>query len=145
MKYVQIDEDTGEISWDSYFEYLRSIQGRLPAALYSYASDWEHYSLGGRDSLHDAGLVSVQIGFRSNEVVLEFLGVRHDRKHVFTYLDVEQYKIDLDVTYKYGDRDVLAHEFRMDGGGIVHEIAFSDKRTISISAANVVPRVDVLS
>lgn len=88
MKYVNVDKLTGEITWDAYFEYLRSARGHFPAALYSYAIDWEHYSLDGKNSLHDAWLVSVQIGYRSREITLEFLGARQDRKHLFTYGEV---------------------------------------------------------
>lgn len=131
--------------WDAYFEYLRSIRDRLPAALYSYAIDWEHYSLDGTNSLHDAWLTSVQVGFRKREVTLEFLGARHDRKQIFTYVDVERYAIDLDVSYKHGDRDVLVHEFTMEGESLVHEIAFSSKKVISISALGIVPKTEILS
>ena len=145
MKYVEVDKLTGEVTWDAYFEYLRSIRDRFPAALYSYAIDWEHYSLDGPNSLHDAWLVSVQIGYRNRGITLEFLGARQNRKHIFTYADVEQYRIDLEVTYKRGDRDVLAHEFTMEDGRLVHEIAFSNERVISVSATAIVPRTEVLS
>lgn len=145
MKYVDVDNLTGEVTWDAYFDYLRSIRDRFPAALYSYAIDWEHYSLDGKNSLHDAWLVSVQIGYRNREIILEFLGARQDRKHIFTYSEVEQYRIDLEVTYNRGDRDVLAHEFTMDDRRLVHEIVFSNERAISVSATTIVPRTEVLS
>lgn len=145
MKYVKVDKLTGEVMWDPYFEYLRSMRDRFPAALYAYAIDWGHYSLDGTDSLHDAWLVSVQLGCRNREVTLEFLGARHDRKHHFTYADVDQYRMDLEVTYKRGDRDVLMHEFTMNEGRLVHEIVFPNERAISINAATIVPRTEVLS
>ena len=145
MKYVEINERTGEVTWDAYFDYLRSVRGRLPEAVYSYASEWAHYSLDGANSLHDAWLISVQIGFRNAELTLEFMGPRHDRKHVFTYLGVEQYKFDLNVTCKQGDRDVLAHEFTVDDRCIVHEIMFSNRKSIVISTTNMLPRTDMLS
>ena len=145
MKYVKIDRLTGEVTWNAYFAYLRSIRDRFPVALYSYAIDWEHYSLDGRNSLHDAWLTSVQIGYRNREITLEFLGARQDRKHSFTYTEVAQYRLDLDVIYKRGDRDVLAHEFTVDGGRLVHEIVFSNEKAISVSAAMMVPRIEVLS
>lgn len=145
MKYVDVDKLTGEVTWDAYFEYLRSIRDRFPTALYPYAIDWEDYSLDGTNSLHDAWLVSVQIGYRNREITLEFLGARQDRKHIFTYAEVGQYRIDLEVTYKGGDRDVLAHEFAMQDERLVHEIVFSNERAILVSAATVVPRTEVLS
>jgi hypothetical protein len=145
MKYVAIDKTTGEVTWDAYFAYLRSIRDRFPAELYAYAIDWGHYSLDGVDSLHDSWLGSVQIGYRNREITLEFLGARHDRKHCFTYAEVDQYRMDLEVTYKRGDRDVLMHEFTMNEGRLVHEIVFSNKSAISINAATIVPRTEVLS
>lgn len=145
MKYVNVDKLTGEVTWDAYFEYLRSIRDRFPSALYSYAIDWEHYSLDGANSLHDAWLVSVQVGYRNREITLGFLGARQDRKHILTYTEVERYRIDLEVTYKGGDRDVLAHEFTMDDGRLVHEIVFSNERAISVNATTMVPRTEVLS
>jgi hypothetical protein len=144
MKYVNIDKLTGEVSWDAYFEYLSSSRDRFPTALYSYAINWEHYSLDGTNSLHDAWLASIQIGYRNREITLEFLGARQDRKHFFTYAGVAKYRLDLDVTYRGGDRDVLAHEFTVDDGQLVHEIVFLKERTISVSAAMVVPRAELL-
>ena len=113
--------------------------------LYSYAIDWEHYSLGGKNSLHDAWLVSVQVGYSNREITLEFLGARQDRRHIFTYAGVEQYRINLEVTREGSDRDVLAHEFTMDDGRLVHESVFSGERAITVSATTIVPRTEALS
>ena len=145
MKYVEVDDRTGVVSWDAYFEYLRTIQKRLPAELYSYAINWEHYSLDGKNSLHDAWLIGIQFANREKEVSLELLGARHDRKLLFKYVDVQGYLLDLDVEYKRGDRDVLAHEFRIEHGVIVHDVLFSNKKSILIRAMNVIPATESLS
>lgn len=141
MKYVQIDSVTGVLNWDKYFEHLLRIQHQLPAALYKYAANWDHYSLEGANSLHDAWLVSAQFSYKEQEVILEFLGARHDRRHVLHYVGVKSYVFDLDVEYRFGDRDILAHEFRLDDGLLTHEILFSNNRHIIVKADIIVPEV----
>ena len=145
MKYVHIDAQTGKVNWDDYFEYLRSVREQFPSDLYSYAVSWERYSLDGGNSLHDAWLVGAQFGYKAQDVSLEFIGARHDRRLTFQYLVVESYEFDLSVEYRLGDRDVFAHEFRMDGELISHEIVFSNRKSILIRSQNVVPTVAVLS
>ena len=66
-------------------------------------------------------------------------------KNPLSAVEVAQYRLDLDVTYKGGDRDVLAHEFTVDGGRLIHEIVFSNEKAISVGAPMVVPRIEVLS
>jgi hypothetical protein len=137
MKYVEIDEHTGTVSWARYFEYLRSVQQQFPAELYSYAIEWQHYALDSASSLHDAWLVCAQFAYRDRELTLEFLGPYHDRSHVLKYVGVKSYAFDILVQYRLGDYDVLAHEFRIDDGRIVHEIVFSNRRNIVVTAENV--------
>ena len=144
MKYVQIDAGTSSVTWDAYFEYLRSARGDFPPLLYSYVAEWEHYSLEGLDSLHDAWMSSVRLSHQTKELTLDFLGSRHDRKHSFTYRDVDFYTIDLDVRFRLGDRDVLAHEFRAENGRVVHEIVFANKREISVGAADITVKTELL-
>jgi hypothetical protein len=140
MKYVDIDQTTGEVSWDRYFAYVRELRHRMSDSLYAYASEPEHYSLDGANSLHDAWLAEVQLKSDAPEVVLGFLGAYHDRRHVFRYTRVASYSFDLNVCYTFGDRDVLAHEFRLDEAGLVtHEILFPNERRIIITGADVLP------
>jgi len=83
MKYVEIDKHTGAVSWDRYFEYLRSVQQQFPVELYSYAIDWKHYALDSVSSLHDGWLTCVRFAYRERELSLELLGPYHDRTRVF--------------------------------------------------------------
>jgi hypothetical protein len=145
MKYVEIDLQTGVVSWDAYFDYLGSVRNDFPAELYSYAANREHYSPDGRNSLHGAWLIGVQLGYRAQDVVLAFLSVWHDRKHVLTYTGVESYALNIEVEYSAGDRDILAHEFRVDDGLVTHEIAFRTGKILRITSQNVIPATEVLS
>jgi hypothetical protein len=145
MKYVEIDAQTGEVFWDGYFEYLRSARQQFPSDLYSYAVNWDHYSLDGTNSLHDAWLVGARFAHKAQDVTLEFLGARHDRKFTLRYSAVESYALDLSVEYRSGDRDVFVHEFLADKGLISHEIVFSNRKSIVIRSRNVMPTIDVLS
>jgi len=47
------------------------------------------------------------------------------------------------VEYRLGDYDVLAHEFRIEGGLIVHEIVFSNQRAITVIAETVMVRTEL--
>jgi hypothetical protein len=145
MKYVEVDPRSGVVSWDAYFEYLSSVRQDFPPDLYSYASNPNHYSRDGRNTLLDAWLIGVQLCYRAQEVVLAFLGAWHDRKHVLTYVGVETYSLDIEVQYLAGDRDISAHEFRLDGGLVTHEILFSTGKSIVIRAQDVIPATEVLS
>jgi hypothetical protein len=145
MKYVEFDPRSGAVTLDAYFEYLRSVRQEFPADLYSYAANREHYSLDGRNTLHDAWLIGVQFGYRAQEVVLAFLGAWQDRKHVLTYVGVEGYTLDLDVKYQAGDRDIRVHEFRLEDALITHEIVFSTGKRILITSRNMIPVTEVLS
>jgi hypothetical protein len=146
MKYIQLTGQPTEVkaSFDRYFAYLRSEQHRLSAELYDYASRWEHYSIDAKASLHDAWLVTARFAYRERELVLEFLGPWHDRKLTFKYEAIKSYSFDLNIQFVQGDGDVLAHEFRVDGDFITHEIAFPDGRTIIITAKTVIPGVQMI-
>jgi hypothetical protein len=145
MKYVDIDEDSGTVSWEPYFEYLRGAQQSFPPQLYSYAIDWKHYALDSEDSLHDAWLVCARFGYREREVTLEFLGPWHDRTQVLRYVGVKSHAFDILTEYRAGDGDVLAHEFRIERDCIVHEIVFSNRKSIVIAAENVLVRTELHS
>jgi hypothetical protein len=145
MKYVEIDPQTGVVSWDAYFEYLSSVRSDFPTELYSYAANRQHYSPDGRNSLLGAWLIGVQLGYRAQDVVLAFLSTWHDRKHVLTYTGVESYAVNIEVEYSAGDRDIVAHEFRLEDGLVTHEIGFSTGKVVQITCRNVIPATEVLS
>ena len=77
MRYVEIDADTGMVRWDAYFEYLKSVRTYFSPELYAYASNWEHYSLDSKDSLHDAWFLGIHFRYLKNELTLELLGPQH--------------------------------------------------------------------
>jgi len=145
MQYVEIDPITGVVSWDAYFEYIASMRREFPHDVFAYANNREHYRPDGLNSLHGAWLIGVQLGYRAQDVVLAFLSAWHDRKHVLTYVGVTAYALNLEVDYSAGDRDVLAHEFRLEDGLTVHEIMFRTGKALRITAKNVITATDVLS
>lgn len=145
MHYVELDPDTGVVTWDAYFDYLRSASREFPPELYAYAANREHYSPDGRNTLQGAWLLGVQLGYRAQDVVLAFLGAWHDRKHVLTYVGVEAYTLNIEVDYSAGNRDLVAHEFRMEYGLVIHEIVFRTGKTLRVTCRDVIPATDVLS
>ena len=145
MQYVELDPDTGVVTWDGYFDYLSSARTDFPPELYAYAANREHYSPEGRNTLQGAWLIGVQLGYRAQDLVLAFLSAWHDRKHVLTYTGVESYALNIEVEYSAGDRDIVAHEFRLDDALVTHEIAFSTGKTVRITSRDMIPATEVLS
>jgi hypothetical protein len=145
MKYVDIDPQTGAVSWDAYFDYLSTARTDFPAELYAYAANREHYSPEGRNTLQGAWLIGVQLGYRAQEVVLAFLSAWHDRRHVLTYVGVESYTLNIEVDYSAGNRDLVAHEFRWEDDMVTHEIAFRTGRTLRMTSRDVIVATEVLS
>jgi hypothetical protein len=143
MKYVEIDERSGTVSWERYFEYLRSVQQQFPSELYAYAIKWEHYALDSMDSLHDAWLTCARFAYRERELTFEFLGPWHDRTQIMRYVGVKSYAFDILVEHRLGDGDVLVHEFRIEDGRVVHEIVFSNRKCIMVAADNVLIRTEL--
>ena len=145
MQYVELDPDTGVATWDAYFDYLSSARTDFPPELYAYAANREHYAPEGRNTLQGAWLIGVQLGYRAQDVVLAFLSAWHDRKHVLTYVGVEAYALNIEVDYSAGNRDLVAHEFRVEDGLVTHEIAFRTGKTLRVTCRDVIPATDVLS
>ena len=145
MQYVELDPDTGVVTWDAYFDYLSSARTDFPPELYAYAANREHYSPEGRNTLQGAWLIGVQLGYRAQDLVLAFLSAWHDRKHVLTYVGVETYTLNIEVDYSAGNRDLVAHEFRVEDGLIIHEVAFRTGKTLRVTCRDVIPATEVLS
>src|SRR3569832_1746712 len=139
MQYVEIDPHTGVVSWEAYFEYLSAVRGDFPPELFAYAANREHYSPEGRNTLQGAWLIGVQLGYRAQGVVLAFLSAWHDRKHVLTYVGVEAYTLIIEVDYSSGSRDLIAHEFRVEYGLVIHEIAFRTGKTLRVTNQDIIP------
>lgn len=145
MQYVRVDPETGAVEWDSYFEYLKSVRTSLPVGLFAYATNWEHYSLDGANSLHDAWLTAAHFDYRAQVVTLSLLSARRDRTHVLRYQGVERYEFCLAVGYRSGDRDLLAHEFRLEGDSIIHELGFVGDGRITLRFSNLTAIVELAS
>lgn len=145
MRYVEIDPLTGVVHWDAYFEYLKDNQQNFPPELFAYASDWKHYSLDSNESLHDAWLLGIYFPYRKKEITVELIGPQHDRKHVLRYFDVDEYVIDLNARNRSGDRDVLAHEFRIERGLVIHEVAFASSKSVLIACSRVQPTIEMFA
>ena len=146
-KYIEVVEENGleRLSFDRYFEYLKTVQQQFSADLYDYASKLENYSIDGKSSLHDAWLSAATFAYRQKELTLEFLGPWHDRALIFKYSGIKNYRMDLFVHFTSGDGDVWSQEFRMDDGFVTHEIAFVGNRSIVVTARSVTAEIRILT
>lgn len=127
MKFVQIDEKTGVVSWDRYFEYLKGNKHAFPDPMYEYLSDWDHYSLDGEDSLHDAWIDSIRFlrsGPELNSIEVALLGARHDRIHHLLYRGIHKFDYSGFDSEEAGAHDLIVHEFVVDGLAYTHEMRF---------------------
>ena len=101
----------------------------MPAQLFEFASNPEHYELNNPRSLHDTWVTSLTIAENRNKqrpfeatlaITLKLLGQQHDRDIVLTYNNVESYElIGHKNGFNYNDTfhgDVLTHEI-----SLVHE------------------------
>lgn len=136
MKFVQIDAKTGVVSWDRYFEYLEGNKHAFPDRMYEYVSDWDHYSLNGDNSLHDAWVDSIRF-FRSESRVesieIMLLGARHDRLHQLVYRGVEKFDFSGLNPSESGASDLIVHEFTVDGLMYTHEMQFGGSAKLVVT------------
>ena len=97
MKYITNSEAEGvriNIDFGRYQTYLESIKNKLPAHIYSFASNPCYFDFESRSSLHDAWLETVTVQeaasgqrkqFRRLEVCVCLLGPFHDRRIKLRY------------------------------------------------------------
>lgn len=133
-------------SFDEYIKSLEKEKENIPVHVYEFATDSSRYDLQSPHSLHDAWLTSLTI--RENrhavrpfepeptiEIVL--LGQMHDRDIVLKYRQIEWYKMaGFKNQYNWGDTfqgDVGAHEVRLEGHFIIHEIEFVSRSSIVVA------------
>jgi hypothetical protein len=141
MRYLDINSLASAVSWDKYFEYLKTVEHRFPPSLRRYVMDWGHCSLQGANTLHDAWLAGVAFLHDPPELTLDFLGAFHDRRHLFRYVGVKEYTFDIKAEFRHGDRDVLAQEFRIEDDGFTHEILFANRGRILVRASDIVTEI----
>lgn len=138
-----VQTDDGIWDFGSYFTYLETIRGQLPAHVHAFAVDEDNYNFSSPSSLHDAGLKSLVIrelqgdDGRPASIVVEttYLGPEGDCDTHITYGGVVGYDLHFAEIRPepHGYRrppvhgDVIAHEIRIDRPGVfTHEVCFAD-------------------
>jgi hypothetical protein len=143
MQFLNPNEH-GSIAFDSYFKYIESIREQLSPTAYSFASNFDHYSLNSHCSLHDAWLERTVIEeiasgqreeTRSLGIKLAFLGPYHDRTLMLNYDRVSSYTMCMSgkASNTTAHGDVVVHEVRVKDALIEHEILFASGATILIA------------
>lgn len=138
LKAVGSYEELGD-AWVRYRTYLFSIEQRLPAEAFQFATAMWHYNPRHHQALHDSWLRQVVI--RESEIdkaagngpviEIELLGAYHDGITKLTYRGVLAYEATLPAETKrlggepsHGDLEL--DELRLsESGNVLHEIHFS--------------------
>jgi hypothetical protein len=140
-----------EIDFDRYQKYLVTIEDKLPAHIYAFASDPKYYDLQSPTSLHDAWLEECTIKengtgerneIRMIEVHLTLLGPFHDRQIHLRYHGVSSYSFET-LNHPENSRETLknhgdlyTHEIRLSpDGSLIHELLF-ERGTLLIECAD---------
>ncbi|MDR2152995.1 MAG: hypothetical protein LBO72_09255 [Helicobacteraceae bacterium] len=119
------------ISYDEYFDYLKSID--MPANLAAFALDINRYVLSGEDTLHDSWITAFNVsksvdieGYVDTKVGIDLLCAMHHKTLSLNYFGVQE--VDCSLGAKYNQNrpvDLLAHEFtRSERGLFQHFIEF---------------------
>jgi hypothetical protein len=135
-----VNKLTEGIDFTRYAAYVESVRDKLPAHIYSFASDQRYFDLKSHSSLHDAWLESLVVRevasgqrheIRELEIALCFLGPFHDRHIHLNYTGVTLYTFT--APPRYGDSkfehaahgNLLTHEIRLGNPGLfIHEFLF---------------------
>jgi hypothetical protein len=133
MKYI-LENENGFVTYDKYFNYIKSIEMLLPKELYLFASDPDRYNLKSHKTLHDSWIESITINSISNScfenrqtnIQIKLLGQYHDRMHELVYLDVKAYHLKNVKCLDRSHDDLLFHEIRYENNLIEHEIIFDN-------------------
>jgi hypothetical protein len=160
MEHILNSEVDG-IDFDRYRAYIGSIRSKLPAHVYAFASNPEHFNLESRSSLHDAWLETLTLreaasGERNHIRILEIniclLGHYHDRRIHLAYTGVTQYSFVMPPRhghprYKHtAHGDLFTHEIRLGNSGLfLHELLFERDATLLIECADLVHSEEMIS
>ena len=133
-------------SFDKYIKYMEMNKDQFPNHVYEFAIDPERHILQSPHSLHDAWLTSFTIQENRNlirpfepspSIELVLLGQMHDRDIVLNYSGIEWYEIGgRKNQYNWGDTyhgDIEAHQVRLEGNSILHEIEFVSESKITVT------------
>jgi len=140
----------GEVEFDAYFEYIRSVRTRMSDKAYSFASNFDHYRLDSRVSLHDAWVQSFQVSevalgerrqTRKLAIELTLLGPYHNSVLRLSYSDVRSYTTDVRVedAGNIAHGDIAMHELIVDleTGNLRHEIQFATGSIFRIECGDI--------
>lgn len=155
LKYIYRDED---LVWQlgPYFDHLKTIEARIPAALRDLICEEDRYGLNSERSFHDAWLVFLSL-FGPQEcepedvftIELSLLGPYHDRYFDLRYLGATVYHVGLtpgsgDLEWidfrgaKKRKDDLMIHEFDvLADGRIEHRYLFLSGMEIFIQCARI--------
>jgi hypothetical protein len=148
----------GEIEFDAYFEYIRSLRTTMSANAYAFASNFDHYRMDSRVSLHDAWVQSLHVSevasgerrqIRRLAIELCLLGAYHDNVLRLWYSDVVSYTADVraEAAGSIAHGDVAMHELSAGQAGTVlsHEILFASGSTLRMECHDLKFEVSPLS
>jgi hypothetical protein len=157
MRYIVNDPKSG---WDfqPYFSYLETVRGKMPAHVYAFASNREHYNLHSHSSLHDAWLEYLVVRepasgerkeLRAIEIETCYLGPFRDCRIFLTYRQVQSFNLNTPAefsappSYMTGHGDLLIHELCVeDNGLLVHELRFSRGSIFEIKCRDIEHRME---
>jgi hypothetical protein len=143
VRFLKNDSNDG-LRFDDYFQYVESVRHQLSPEAYSFASNFDHYDLQSKTSLHDSWVQSVHIeesasGSRNEArqlgIRVSLLGPYHDRVLMLFYDNVSEYAINAkcSVAQAVAHGDIFTHEVRMtDGQHVIHEILFASGSTFLV-------------
>jgi hypothetical protein len=145
MEYL--NQHQGHIDHRRYAAYLETIRGQLPAHVYAFAANPDHFDFQSHSSLHDSWLESFCIHergegersqIRSVEISLCLLGAFQDRRIHLHYTGVRSYEVSMPSPSLSGQpRDLFTHEVRAGNTGLViHELEFAENGEILIECAD---------
>ena len=143
----------GEIDYFNYKKYVQSIRGQLPAHIYAFTANINHFNLESHSSLHDAWLESLTVRepatgerneIRRLEVKMALLGPFHDRRIHLHYTGVTRYSFDCPPRYSHPryehttHGDLFTHEIRLGHDGLfIHELLFERDATFLVECADI--------
>jgi len=140
--------------------YVESIQSRLPAHVYAFASNPSYFDLDSHSSLHDSCLekltvretASERTQVRELEIHLCLFGPYHDRWIRLNHVGVAQYSFVTPPKYaepRYehtAHGDLLTHEIRLGQNGLlIHQLLFERGSTLLIDCADIRHSEEIIS